>query len=394
MVDYPGRLTYHNILVVPYESLYGNALHQGGPLWPDWETPSPARFFRESGPVDDRPSEVPTESQINTSNAFWIGPLYKHFGHMMLEFAPRIAPSVLADPSAELIFATYPGGPRTLAEAPTWLRDLLSWHGVTPERVRVIDHPIRFASLNVVPMPERAGFEDPPPPHAAHLDALTDRTRHNLGEMRAQGVLVVSRSRFRDGLVGEAYLDEVFTRAGAKVIHPETMPFWDQLRSYAAHETLIFSEGSAFHGFQQLGRYPGDGAILKRRPDVNFGHVVGPPRFRRFELLETTRARVIERKPNGLLNIAGGLSFIDVPKLLEGAASFGIDLWSHWDESEFRRAESIHVLNWAVRQGLRSACRHPAQLPELVAAFHQARLPGVLGLTVQVTNNATRLFVR
>ncbi len=198
----------------------------------------------------------------------------------------------------------------------------------------------------------------------------------------------------RDGLVGEAYLDEVFARAGATVIHPETMPLWDQLRCYATHKTLIFSEGSAFHGFQQLGRHPGDGAILKRRPNVGFGHVAGPPRFRRFELLETTRARVIERKRNGILNTSGGLSFINVPNLLNGANSFGIDLASHWDQAAFQRAEAIHIFRWALRQGRRAVFARPAQLPELVATFHQAQVPGALGLAIQLTYYATRVFMR
>jgi len=142
---------------------------------------------------------------------------------------------------------------------------------------RDTDRPARYTLLNVVPQPERAGFEDPPPPHEDYLDALTKRAQRNLGVPNPDGVLFVSRSGVRNEFVGETYLDEVFARAGATIMHPETMSLVDQLRGYAEHEILIFSEGSAFHGFQQLGRHPGVGVILKRRPDVDFGHVVGPP---------------------------------------------------------------------------------------------------------------------
>ena len=394
MPDFPGKLIYHDILVVPYKSLYGASLHEGGPIWHDWEKPSPARFYREQTALDNRPTEVPAETQIDNPNAFWIGPLHRSFGHMMLEVVPRIAPTICANPAAELVFATCPGGPQTLAEAPAWMRELLAWHDVKPNRVRVIDRPARYTLLNVVPQPERAGFEDPPPPHEDYLDALTRRTRRNLGVPNPDGVLFVSRSGVRNELVGETYLDEVFARAGATIMHPETMSLVDQLRGYAEHEILIFSEGSAFHGFQQLGRHPGVGVILKRRPDVDFGHVVGPPRFRRFELLEATRARVVDRKPNGTPNSAAGLSFIDVPNLLQGMGSLGIDLAPYWDETRFRRAEAIHALRWMRNQGLPAIRIRPSQIPELAAAFHAAGMPGLIGHAMRLMNFATRLFTR
>lgn len=132
----------------------------------------------------------------------------------MLEFAPRIAPSIFTDPTANPVFATCPGGSRTLAEAPVWLRDLLGWHGVTPDRVRIIDRPVEFESLNVVPQPERAGFDNPPPPQENYLDALTDRALSNLGEVPPKGTLFVSRSGVCNELVGEACLDEAFAAAG------------------------------------------------------------------------------------------------------------------------------------------------------------------------------------
>jgi len=394
MADYPGILTYHDVLVVPFDSLYGKKVHQGGPIWPDWDDPSPARFYRESGPADDRPAEVEAEAHIDAPNAFWIGPLYHHFGHMLLEILTRVAPSVAANPQAELVFAVFPGSLQSFAEAPGWLRDMLEWHGVSPDRIRVIDRPVRFSRLHVAPQPERAGFDDPPPPHPAYLDDLTSLAHRRLGTIRREGALFVSRSSFLNGLVGEAYLDEVFAQAGVSVIHPEEMTFVDQLRAYAEHETLIFSEGSALHGFQQLGRHGGEGVVLKRRPAVDAGHVVCPPRFRRFEFVEATRTRAVELKKGCIRNHAGGLSFLDVPVLFQGMRSFGIDLEPHWNQERFERVSSRQVLRWLSTSMVRGLAGCPSQAPRLAAALHEVGMPGALGWAMRAAHWSTKRLLR
>ena len=66
-------------------------------------------------------------------------------------------------------------------------------------------------------------------------------------------------------IMGESYLETYFKKIGINIVRPETLSIQKQVEIYASAKNLIFSEGSAVHGLQLLGRTMCDVFIIKRK---------------------------------------------------------------------------------------------------------------------------------
>lgn len=327
---------YTDILVAPVQALFaafhGGPVHQAGPLYPDFAQQGRARHWRGTAPVDVCP-QPPAEGELVDrldGEALWGGCLVNHFGHFLAEFVHRLLPAAQARPELPILYVTRPGlGGEPL---PGFIQAAFDHLGVAG-RVRVLDRPTRVGTLWVAPQAECLGG---PPPTADYLARLAE-LQAALPTVPTGEVLFVSRAGVGEGLVGEAALEDFFAALGARIYRPEQHPLAEQLATYLAHAQLVFTEGSALHGLQLLGRIPGELTVLARRPG-RFGQAFLAPRVAALHHVPLAGPAVYGRAPDGRHAHWEGLVYLDTAPLVGLAARLFPAL------TEDRRAQALAQL--------------------------------------------------
>ncbi|MEM6745138.1 MAG: glycosyltransferase family 61 protein, partial [Pseudomonadota bacterium] len=242
---YPDARLFDRVEVAPLARLLDEDvgdMHVGGPCWPEGEAAAALRYLDHEGRPLDRPTPRgrggAAEVETVPGTWWWIGPLTRHFGHFLSEFAIRIRPVLDHDPQARLVFARSFGGPFPAPRAaPSFVEAVLDWHGAALDRVRFVDRPTRFERLGSCPQPERLYPGPESAPRTPYLDALSARLRARLGPRRAEGTIYVSRARAQRLYAGEIEVEAAMAAAGVRVVHPETLPLAEQLATIRNAET-------------------------------------------------------------------------------------------------------------------------------------------------------------
>ncbi len=98
------------------------------------------------------------------------------------------------------------------------------------------------------------------------------------GSKTSRRKIYVSRTRFSigsGGILGESVIEVNLAAQGYHIVYPETLSLVQQLELYSLADTLIFSEGSAIHGYALVGHKSQKMGILCRRgwPGLFVRHV-------------------------------------------------------------------------------------------------------------------------
>jgi len=346
--------TFRDITVVPYAEVLtewlGGHCHDGGPIWPQWDSQRGARFNRNRQPRDRRPDDREPEARVAAGDYFWIGPLHPHFGHCLAEFYSRIACSLACAAQGTLVFAST-GPVAGFAATAKWFQSLMDWYGVPRERILLVSRPTQFATLSVYPQQEQLNNVGP---SQAYLDLLDEFALANFGRGYLKplpGFLpgrptYVSRAGMATGFAGESYLETLLVQAQVNVFRPEAHGIRRQLDTYCRSGQLLFGEGSALHGLQLLGHALGRVTVLVRRPGERAFHSFVRPRCEAVEYVEVVRDVVHGVTPGGRPRTQDGLPFIHRERLLDGLARAGIHIAPLWDDARFREAERASVERW------------------------------------------------
>lgn len=317
LADWP-HACFDDLVVHPAQQLlagvHGGSVHCAGPEWPTAAGPDWIRHCRGEPPrpVDDPPRPAAGPVAWLDEECLWGGCAVDHFGHFVAEFVHRILPAVRTLPHLPLLLAAPPRG----APVPGFVQAVLQHLGVS-ERVRWVAQPCRVRRLWVFPQQEVLGGG---PPSAAYLDLL-DELLASQGAAPAVDPrpLFVSRARQAKGLAGEALLDRFFAEQGARVLHPEALPLPEQLAAYRAHRRLIFSEGSALHALQLLGRLPRTRVTVLQRRRQPMGEAFVGARVRRLRQVPLGGDLVSRLRVRGHPAAHAGLVFMDLSALREAA---------------------------------------------------------------------------
>ena len=350
------REVFDDVLVVPYQQLLNRPLggqdHQGGPIWPQWEKQTTARFNRDGQPVDQAPEPVTGSQRINGKDYVWIGPVHPHFGHGLAEFLTRLACSIHGLRKPKLVFSSRAAKPiESLDAAPAWFRGVLDWYSVDPADVIFITRPTEFERLWVYPQPEQLHHLGPTD---AYLDLMDEISTSNFARL---GVIpfcqtvpaYVSRAGTQSGFAGEAYLEKFLTGLGVAVFRPEQHSISEQMQFYCSHRQLIFAEGSALHGTQLLGRCLGNVTVLSRRGSHTgepFCQAFVQPRAKSLQYVDCVRGLIHGDNKLGRPALATAISLIDQERLLLWLQSIGIETESSWDAEDFRQSETEAIRRW------------------------------------------------
>lgn len=275
----PGwkRMRLPNVPVAPVEELLmrwaGGSVWRGGPQAMPWHRPCAAlHHYRGEARADDPALTLQNADQwpVVSGRLFWCGPIVNHFGHQLGEFGGRVLLASLDTRPGHLLFL-HPEGDRDLGDLLPWQQAWIQFLNPTGKPVLIRGGSFRARDLVVVPQQQRLGCAPTP----RHLLALTARGRH-LQQRPLNEVIVLSRSQFaksqdesslRGSIAGEAAFDRWMASQGAKIVHPEQLPFNEQLELLHNARRLIVAEGSALHALELIGRQPQkDVVVMARRP--------------------------------------------------------------------------------------------------------------------------------
>lgn len=330
----------------------------GGPIWPQWEEQTQARFNRSGRPVDLEPLPVPPEETVDIAGAYWIGMVHRHFGHVLQDFCTRVLPSLHENPAATLIFATRSDEPAaSLLELPSWFRDILSWFGASPDRIRLVQRPSLFRRLEVAPQAEQLNV----PPTEEYLDYLDRLVTAKSASIVQSKILYVSRGGQIIRFPGERYIEEMLKSAGICVIRPEEISIYEQMSYYLGAERIIFAEGSAIHGLQMLGRGLGDVDILCRCNGGQLGKWLLEPRTRSLAYHSHIVGVIGPLRPKGKTFTVKDIPIIDTDAFLEFFESRGIRVRGLWDEAAWRSTAEDDIKDWLRWAAGRRHLARPAQ---------------------------------
>lgn len=374
-------LTFSDVYVGPTEEVLrapSGSLFRGGPLWPEFESQVEARQCRglEIKPIDDMPTFAPV-SEVVVEQGVWCGPVVSHFGHMIADFGMRIALSSRLDPAIPLVFSSNDTSVKPkIQDPPPFFWAIIDHFKIDRKRVLLVNSPVLFRTLYVFPQAERMAG---PAPEAGYLDFL-DEITHVPEADRLPDInkLYVSRSKFLlGGLAGESYLDSVLGLAGVKVIYPELMSLSAQLHHYQSAKSLIFSEGSAVHALQLIGRLEASVGILVRRSKARIAQHSVRSRARSTKYLEAAPELVHGLRPSGFPNQSKGITLLNGADIVEKFLTLKIDIGSHWNENEFRRQQAADLKAWAL---LRLDARnvHPGERDAIKESLAKLSNPVVL----------------
>lgn len=230
--------------------------YRGGPILTD-PTLQVFRHHRGGAIVDNFAPDAPP-GRFLPGDLIYAGALYDHFGHFMAEMIHRILPARALGLGHRFLFVGARGHEphASFDRLPRHLRDILSFLGLAPDDVVIALDDVVVERLHLVPQASQHHGD----PADWYLDLLSAHSGPALdaafeGVTRPQR-LYVSRTRqaLEGGLLGEAYLERWLEGAGFQPFYPEEHGFAEQLDHYRKAECVVFTQGSACHGTELLGR--------------------------------------------------------------------------------------------------------------------------------------------
>lgn len=174
----------------------------------------------------------------------YLGWLFNHFGHFLLESLARMWFLREVNPSTPVVF-------HAVSECPPQgiFKRILSAFNLVPDRILILDKPTRLRRLLIPePLYEIGYFV-----HEWMPSPFQESVLRTIGEVTdfSEQPVYLSRRLLPTGrrkLVGERELEEVLRKHGILIAYPETMTFEDQLQLFNRHTDIITSTGSAAHG--------------------------------------------------------------------------------------------------------------------------------------------------
>src|SRR5215210_5194987 len=252
--DPPAVSVVEGAIFVPngVESNTDHSKVAGGIVKPDGQPIDAAQLHRKGGKHFGGLSEAVSISaeRVLDEDVVYLGPLFGHYGRVLLESLARVWYLSEVDPSVKVVFnnTTTMQDDELIPVAPgPWVFKLLSLFGIPLERILALEEPTRLRRAIV---PETL-FEQL---DSAHVDMV--RPFREVAARVAADVTVsdqplyLSRRRLtsRERLVvGESELEDLLREHGFAIAYPETMTIEDQIRLINSHSDIFSGVGSAAH---------------------------------------------------------------------------------------------------------------------------------------------------
>lgn len=204
--------------------------------------------------------------EIN-GKALFIGYMFTHFGHFVLESIPYLR-RVCEDYDEIIAFSL---GPPCTNEDSLWFK-VLNYYRIDPRSIRFCWDPLRISEL--ICFEQRMGYYNLRRPPASVIEDylelgnyLADRTDDNLSYDK----IYVSKSRSEGAggsFFGEKLVESRMQKEGFKIIFLEDFAIETQVAILKSAKVLLMCEGSAIHTLLLSGAAGKDIGVITRRPDT------------------------------------------------------------------------------------------------------------------------------
>lgn len=251
------------IVVPPAKGLGNQSVQRSGVLWPDGRLVEESVTWRGPNPVTVQP-EMPT-GEIAELPGTWVflGPLFGHFGHFLVESICRIwaLGALEGQIDGVLYVPKFQNRPEHVAET---YRPLLRALGVSVP-MRNLDEPTRVERLHV-PLQGFGMFQ-----MIEGAPEFRDFVRARAGRAvapKGPGKLYISRSALppvRGSILAEKRLEGWLEAEGYTVFHPQKHGHEAQIAAYRAARQIVAVDCSPLHLLALVGDAGQNTGIIARR---------------------------------------------------------------------------------------------------------------------------------
>lgn len=252
------------IVVPPAKGLGNQSVQKSGVLLPNGDLVENSITWRGKNPVTTKPV-MPAETEIRhlAGTYMFLGPLFGHFGHFLVESICRIwAFDQLKDKIDGVLYVPkFQNRPEYVASV---YRPFLQALGVTAPMINVED-PTRVDRLYV----PRQGFGMFQMIEAS--PEFRDFVRAHAGrsiEPKGAAKIYVSRSGLpavRGSVICEKVIEEHLMAEGYEVFHPQKHSYADQIAAYKAATHVIGVDCSPLHLLALVGNKDQKVGVIARR---------------------------------------------------------------------------------------------------------------------------------
>jgi hypothetical protein len=236
----PTTTVVEDAVFVPVENRKeGHLTAIGGILDAEGNPVKPAQGRRRGLPG---PMQIDAEREVD-QEVVYLGWVFNHYGHFLLETLARSWLLDDIDPSIPVVFHSGAGIPTGVYPR------ILELFRIPPSRILELNVPTRLRRV-IVPEPlyrlhDSAHVQAAKP----HKNAAMRLLEAPIDQPSAQPVylsrrLVNSDQRF---IVNESVLESVLRENGFLIVHPEAMPFDEQVRLFNNHSQIFSCDSSALH---------------------------------------------------------------------------------------------------------------------------------------------------
>lgn len=352
--------SFENIIVVPYEYLRKKWSIKGGPIWPNWHEQIHARHCRDNIPWDDLPENSQEKCCHIKEPSAWCGAIDGHFGHQIADHSTRILHVRSFYPNLKLIFSyRKKDNFLTFGKTPTFFRAILDWYNITPDNIEIIHRPTLVHNLMVAPQAEQLWNYGPSSDYLDLMDAHVERRLRRKAKQRG---IFVSRAGIKIHFAGEAYIESLFSQVGIRVIRPEEISLEEQLAEYEASEKLIFTEGSALHGLQLLGRCIDHIDVLVRRDGRRIIENLLKVRAKSVSYIKVSKGMICILNSNGTLDKTHGIPIFNEDLLLGYLRTLDSKLIDQWNHALYVNARDHDIMSWLKWTGKRANAKNSTRI--------------------------------
>ncbi|TQM93171.1 glycosyltransferase 61 family protein [Roseinatronobacter monicus] len=335
----PPVQTFQNVLVSPAANR-----DSPGAAWPQFDTQVHARLFRRGRLVCKTPALDVAPEEIREDPVIFASVYEDHFGHLTAETVPRLPQSLAEHGDLPIIFTRMKSD--TSNARSRMFRSVMDWLHIPEDQIEIIEKPTLFREVHVAAQGEHLDGPKTPPDY---LELLEHRIAANLRPRTPRGVAFVTRAGLEHKMgahAAERYLVSCLRELGVRIVYPEVLTLREQMRIYARAKHLVFSEGSAVHGRQLLGRIDQTISVLRRRRQSNMARGQMGPRCAALTYVPCFGGALHVTNRYGAKLHYAMKSFYQIDALHAYFAELGIGLAQIWSQDKYRQIRDQDVLNW------------------------------------------------
>lgn len=335
----PPVQTFQNVLVCPAANR-----DSPGAAWPQFDTQVRARLFRRGRLMCEAPDADVEPVEIRDDPVIFASVYENHFGHLTAETVPRLPQSLAEHVDLPVIFTRMKSDKSNTRSR--MFRSVMDWLHIPEDQIEIVEKPTLFREVHVAAQGEHLDGPKTPPDY---LDLLEQRIAANLRWRTPRGVAFVTRAGLDHKLgahAAERYLVSCLRELGVRIVYPEALTLHEQMRVYARAKHLVFSEGSAVHGRQLLGRIDQTISILRRRRQSNMARGQMEPRCAALTYVPCFGGALHVTNRYGAKLHYAMKSFYQIDALHAYFADLGIGLAQIWRQEKYHQIRDQDVLNW------------------------------------------------